>query len=355
MRITYKMMTSRYTDNLNSQQVELDRLNNQIASGRAFARTSEDTSTAIRSYQVRKEMSKVENYQNNIEYAQGFLTNSESAMSGINGSLQDATDKILQGLNDTSSNDSRDILSNEIEKIQEQILETLNTKVNDIFIFGGSNTTEKPFAENAAGEFCYYCSNGTEVVLSNITSDKTNTDPYPGTSPIPDNATPTKYEVYKYLAEDSLYIDIGLGVQFDSPGNVDKDTVFEYSIPGISFLFDATTGSNIYDTLGDIADLMGDETNYTYDGLNDLYGQFQSQMNSTSLAVTEIGADTNYLEFMTERYDTQLLNLQERQTKLEGVDAAEVYITYATQQVAYQAALQMGTEIIQQSVFDYMS
>ncbi|WKY48554.1 flagellar hook-associated protein FlgL [Eubacteriaceae bacterium ES3] len=364
MRITYKMMTGNYTDNLNKQSVELDRLNTQVSTGRRFSRTSEDTSRAIRAYQVRKDMAKIEGYQENIEFAGDFISNTESTMNNVEDSLSNAMDKILQGMNGTTNEDDRKIIANELRTIQQQILETLNTTITDTYIFGGSNTTERPFTvDDTTGKLLY---NG--VDLDDLTSDSSNTDLYAGTSPIPNNAAPTKYEVYQYLKEDSLYVDIGLGVDFyEAPdpreGQVNRNTVFNYSTTGISFVGSGTTdidgtvaSNNIYNLLGEIAtEFEKNDGNYSFDTLDTLYGQFQTVKQSSYQTTTELGSKTNYLDFMTERYDTQMLNQQTRQNDIEGIDTAEAYISYTTQQVAYQAALKMGTEIIQQSVFDYMS
>ena len=342
MRITYRMMTSKYTDNLNKQSVELDRLNTQVSTGRAFSRTSEDTSTAIRAYQVRKNISKVESYQGNIEFAEDYLTNTESSMNSIEGSLSDAMQKILQGMNGSQSEDDRAIIANEIRTIQVQILETLNTNVTDGYIFGGSNSTDKPFTvDETTGKLQY---NGVDLDSLDLS----------------DAADKAQYD---QLASDSLYVDIGLGVEFDASGEVNRNTVFNYSIPGISFVGVGTTdvggeavSNNIYNLLGELADeLDKSDDDYSFDRMDALYSQFETVKQSTYQKTTEIGSKTNYLEFMTERYDTQTLNMQTRQTDLEGIDTAEAYISFTSQQVAYQAALQMGTSIIQQSVFDYMS
>jgi flagellar hook-associated protein 3 FlgL len=340
LRITYKMMTSKYTDNLNKQSIELDRLNTQVSTGRAFSRTSEDTSAAIRGYQIRKNISKVEGYQDNIKFAQDFITNTESSLSQIEGSLSDAMEKILQGMNGTQNQGDRTILANEIRTIQDQMLETLNTNVTDTYIFGGSNSTDKPFTvDETTGKLLY---NG--IDLDTMISDGTDT-------------------VYNELAGDSLYVDIGLGVEFDASDNVNRNTVFNYSTPGVSFVGVGTTdvdgvpiSNNVYNLLEEIAtELEKNDTDYSPDRINSLYGQFLESKQLSYQKTTEIGSKTNYLDFMTDRYETQMLNLQTRQTDIEGIDTAEAYINFSSQQVAYQAALQMGTSIIQQSVFDYMS
>jgi len=334
MRITYKMMTTKYTTNLNNMSSELDKLNTQVASGRKFAKTSDDTSSAIKAYQIRRNMAKVEGYQNNVDHAKDFLTNSETNLNDINATLSDATVKIQEGKNGTQSSDSRKIIANELRVMQNQLLDTLNSSVSDTYIYGGSNTGEKPFTVES-GKLFY---NGVDLDTIADGSDE-----------------------LKKLSADSLYVDVGLGLSFDSTGAVNRNSVFNYSIPGINIVGNGKTAdggsNNLYSLLGDIATQFESASfsSDTSDTIDKLFGQFQTASSKANQVTTEIGSKTNYLDFMTDRYDAQSLNMQARQTDVEGIDAAYTYIAFQTQKVAYQAALQMGTSIIQSSVFDYMS
>ncbi|MBC3888628.1 flagellar hook-associated protein 3 [Acetobacterium paludosum] len=363
MRITYKMTTGNYNTNLNNLSTDLDKLNNQVATGRKFSSTSEDVSSAVKAYQVRRDLTKVEGYQNNIDSSQDFMDNSESTISGMQTSLLEATDKTLQGMNGTQSVDERKIIATQLRTIQSELLDTLNTKSSDTYIFGGSNTRTAPFTVTD-GKLVY---NGEKV--DGLTDGST---------------------VLKNLQSDSLYVDIGLGVSFDkTSGEVDKNSVFSYSTPGIDLVGNGvsktattdasgnvlkdtdgniiyaddkvtiagksqTISNNVYDLLGQIASEF-ESPSYSFDTMNTLYGKFQQATQNPSLSVTKIGAKTNYLTAMTSRYEDQNYNLEKKQTAVEGVDAASAYLEYSTQQVAYKAALQMGSKLIQQSVFDYMS
>lgn len=342
MRITYRMMTSRYSTNLNDLSVGLDKLNTQVATGRKFARTSEDVSSAVRGYQIRRNLSKLEGYQDNIKHADAFLTNSESTVGQLESSLAEATDKILQGMNGTQSEDTRKIIATELHSIQGQLLETLNTNTTGTYLFGGSND-QKPFA----------------VVGGKLQYNGKNLDDLK-------EGTPAEIEEVEALKRDSLYVDIGLGVSFDQvTSEVDRNTVFNYSIPGINFVGNGTdstavlgedVSNNLYDLLGRIAaEFEKPDSNYSHDTVDGLFGLFQTNSQKTYQTTTAIGAKTQYLEFMTSRYETQNFNLDKRQTEVEGVDAAYTYIAFQSQKVAYSAALQMGQSVVQQSVFDYMS
>lgn len=342
MRITYKMMNSKYTTNLNNLSNGLDKLNTQVATGRKYSKTSEDTSSAIKGYQIRRSLSKVEGYQNNIGHADDFLTNSESALGNVEGSLSDANDKILQGMNGTQSGNERKIIATELRTIQSQLLQNLNTNVSGTYIFGGSNAETKPFTLDGNGKLVY-----NNVPVDTMTSAQATT-----------------------LSQDSLYVDIGLGVAFDSSGQVDRNTVFNYSIPGISFVGSGTTSTvingavenvsnNVYDLLGRIADALDPPATstvpYAFDTVDKLYGLFQKATEKPHQSTTEIGSKSNYLTFMTDRYETQDYNYQNRQTEVEGIDTATAYLAFSTEKTAYEAALKMGSNIVQSSVFDYMS
>lgn len=339
MRITYRMMTSRYSTNLNSLSSDLDKLNTQVATGRKYARTSEDVSSAVRGYQIRRNLSKVEGYQDNIQHAQSFLTNSESTLSQVQSSLAEATDKILQGMNGTQSDSDRKIIATELRTIQDQLLETMNTEVSGQHLFGGTNNA-KPFEVVGVPPKLEYNGNKLDDLIKGSPEAE-------------------------WLENDKMYVDIGLGVTFNGTGEINPDSVFNYSSPGLSFMGMGTNNlgtppeavsNNLYDLLGRIAtEFEKPDASYSSDKVSGLYGLFKENSLKVYQTTTEIGAKTQYLEFMTSRYETQNFNLQERQVEVEGVDAAYTYIAFQSQKVAYQAALQMGQSVVQQSVFDYMS
>src|SRR5665648_149699 len=122
MRITNRMITTKYISSINNLSSDLYKLNAQISSGRSFSKASENTSAAVRAFQVRRDMSSTEGYTSNIQHAQSTLANSELSISQIQELVQTAQDKILQGQNDTQSDSERNIIATELRNIQEQLL-----------------------------------------------------------------------------------------------------------------------------------------------------------------------------------------------------------------------------------------
>ncbi|HOA42158.1 MAG TPA: flagellar hook-associated protein FlgL [Bacillota bacterium] len=340
MRITNKMITTQYTRSLNRLAAELNRLNNQVSSGRKFAKASENTSAAVKAFQLRKDMSRIEGYRENIAHAKSTLTNAESALMHIEELMRTATEKIITGLNDTQSREERAIIATELRSLQAQLLQTLNSTASDSYYFGGTNTETKPF-EVIDGKLYY---NGYDLDL-----------PLPASTPEENEAK------LKELASDTLYIDIGLSVKFDpATGEIDEGTVFGYSIAGINVVGSGTTtvegeevSNNIYNLLGALAAEFESE-NYSHAKADALFGHLKDASQGIMRTITEIGAKTSYLDFMAERLEDQDFNLQERQVDVEGIDPAEAIINFEAQKFAYNAALQMGARIIQPSIFDFM-
>ena len=346
MRITTKMITSNYLSNLSSLSSDLNTLNTKVATGRSFLKSSEDAASAIRAYNIRTQLAKNETYQSNIEYADSSLSNAESSLDEINDIVQEASEKILSAMNSTNSESERSVIATELENLQDELLSALNSSSSNVYYFGGTNTDTTPFTIAADGTLAY---NG--ISLSKVTDDAS----LPVTDPTyTDSAT---------LLSDTRYVDIGLNLAFDSTtGEVDKSTVFSYSIPGLSItgygtstLSDGTSvGTNLYDLLGSVITEL-QSSDYSSDTMTELESLLSDASENVINSMTVVGAKSSYLEFMTDRLETQELNLSELQTAVEGADAAETIVDYTAQQLAYEAALQMGTSLLQPSIFDYMS
>ena len=349
MRITNRMITTKYISSVNNLSSDLYKLNNQISSGRSFSKASENTSAAIRAFQVRRDMSSTEGYTSNIQHAQSTLTNSESSITHIQELVQTAQDKILQGQNGTQSTSERKIIATELRNIQEQLLQTLNSNSSGSYYFGGTNTDAIPFKVSATdGKLIY-----NDLKLN-------------------DASLAINSSLVKTLESDSRFIDIGLGVKIIpavgiDPATIDKNTVFSYSIPGIKIIGSGTTdlgftddlgskkltSNNLYDLIGEIATNFED-ANYDGDKSDKLFGLLQKNSSTVIHTLTEVGAKSSYLDFMTNRLEAKTLNDQERQLAIEGADPMKTIIEFKSQEAAYNAALQMGTKLIQPSIFDFM-
>jgi len=349
MRIASNMVTQKYNRQLTSLESDLNDSTTKVSSGKAITNFSDNTSAAVKAYKIRSDLNKVDSYQANISHADTSLTDSESALNNMEDVYQYAMEKIVEGQNATQSSEERDIIATELRSLQDELLKTLNTNASGTYLFGGTNSETEPFTiDSTTGKLTY---NG--YVLDDL--DPTDLDP---------THTNGKAAIDS-LSADSRYLDIGLNIQFDSFNSLVKSSAFAYTIQGIDIAgygtstvnvdgTDLTVSNNLYDLLGQIATAF-ESDDYSYNEVDTLYSQFQESSGGITQSITNVGSKQNYLDFMTDRYETQELNLEDKQSEIEDVDMGDAVIQYKTDEVAYNAALQLGASVIQTSIFDYMS
>ncbi len=342
MRITNKMLTSRYTRDLNKGLSNLNTLAQQVETGRKFFKGSEDPIGAVKAYRLRREYLKNEDYLTNIKEADSILTSAESNLMGINKNLEGVYTSYLKGITGTIGKEEREIISKELEKIQDSILTTLNSEFNDKFLFSGSSMKEPPFKVDTNGHLFY---KGVNVSIADENGDA---------------AAKAAYAKLQELSKENMFIDLGLSLQVDNTGKVIENSVFDLSMPGINFMgFGKTTidgtkvSNNIYDLIGELRTEL-ERPDFSIDKITPYIKNFEMQKGETLKQVTNLGAKSNYIDFLKTRTDDNNLNLTKKINSVEFVDPAEAIMNWKMQEYAYTAALQMGTKLIQPSFIDFM-
>jgi flagellar hook-associated protein 3 FlgL len=398
MRITNKVVTEKYLRSINNIQSELNRLNDQVYTGRRFMKVSENTPAAVKAFQIRKDMSRVEGYQSSITHAQGMLSNAESSIGTIQSILIEVRTETIYGLNGSQSVEERQIVATKLKNLQQELLQELNSNAAGLYYFGGNSVESPPFAigdENLTppsqalqpgdqyyGKLHYRVKEPGSDQFTWVALDSLHSSPQG--SPDPD------YEKYKTLMDAGLFVDIGLGIQLGTqPGYavsgtnyVDRNSVFTYTMSGLEITGVGTqkmedgkadVSMNLYDLIGALAANFSDSfvnsdgmQAYTYDRGNELLGYLTGWDDATTgvhhdgadrnpqYAITDLGTRQQYLGFAKTRMDTRMLNDKERQQETEGVDTAESIVYYTSQELTYQAALQMGARLIPMSIFNYI-
>lgn len=171
------------------------------------------------------------------------------------------------------------------------------------------------------------------------------------------------------LAGESIYVDIGLGITASS-GNINAQSAFDSSMPGIAYLGygtsdvtneDGTVTSKVPNDIfslittiaADLRDpsLVGNSlvsavdpyiTNFT--NTQDKFGSKQTEIGSK---LQLLGDTQNYLENMG-------MNLDDKDNQVEFVDVTDAITDYYMQQYCYEASLKVGGQTIQQSLMDYL-
>lgn len=326
MRITTSMMTKKYIRNLNKSAGEMNHLSEKVETGKKFFKGSEDPVAAIKAYKLRREFRSTEAYDTNLRDVDSFLTTAETNLTEISNNVEKVYTSYLKGITGTMSSDDRKIIAKELENLQQSILTSLNAKFEDRYVFGGTSKNEIPFT---------VVNNELHFKGINVNSN----DPNLGIQ-----------------ANETINIDLGLGLDFSSTGELNKDTVFNMSMSGIKFMGYGeanSTPNNLYTLIGKIKDEL-DNPNFSLENIKPYIEKFEEQKKQVLVNVTDIGAKTNYLDFLKMRNEDNQFNLNEKILDVEYVNPAEAIVDFKMQEYSYNAALSMGNKILQNSFIDFM-
>ncbi|MDD4164766.1 MAG: hypothetical protein PHD46_04730 [Eubacteriales bacterium] len=321
MRMTNRMMSNSYLKNLNNSLEKMNETNYLITAERSYMKLSDDPATALKAMKVRKSLSRIEIYENNLSDAQGIIDQYESTISSINSISKEALAQVLQGITGTSDINVKKTVAKTLRGFQETILAAANTKYGDDYIFGGDQVGKAPFSLDGSGNLLY---NGQNV------------------------ETGTFHDEFRY-------IDVGIGLDVDASGNVAPKSAFNVSTSGAVLLGTGVDGNgitnNLHNLLGDIAE------KFENDDLSDiqLYSdKLNEKASDIRIQYVSIGAKSDYISFFSERLYSEKTNAAKRQSELEGINLEEAIIIFSEQELAYNACLQMGSKLLQPSLMDYL-
>jgi flagellar hook-associated protein 3 FlgL len=300
-RITNLMISRSVLTDLNDVSQRLAKTQQKMSSGKEITRPSDDPYGTSRSLALRSDLDGTQQYQRNIGEATAWQNITDAALSKINDAVQRARELTIQAATDSAGQAARSAAAQEIDQLIETIKGEANASYGGSYVFSGTAIATKPYAVGGA-------------------------DAYAG-----DNGTVAR--------------EIGPGV------SVTVNTI------GQTVLGDGqTAGDNkLLDVLRDITDNLRGGT--TADA-NALRGTDLQRLDANLATLTQtratVGATTNRLESA----DARLQQVEETTTKLlsdvEDADMAKTYIDYSMQQNVYQSALRAGSNIIQQSLLDFL-
>lgn len=159
------------------------------------------------------------------------------------------------------------------------------------------------------------------------------------------------------LRQEKVFVDLGMGLDVSNGVDVNQQSAFNIAVTGLSFMncgYNADGNpKNLHSLLGEIATELEKEE-FDYDKIIEL-SEVLNESQATLLAgITEIGVRTNYLATTKSKLDDTHLNLSTQINEVEYLDADEAIMDMRLQEYIYNAALKMGSRVIQPSFLDYM-
>lgn len=335
-------MMRNYISNLRSSISNLSKSNEKLSSKRKYSRASENTSEASRAYVVREQLYKNEQYLSNIEDSIDDLSAAESSLLTINGLLQTVQERSRRGETGTIDEIGRDIIAKEIENIKGQVLQSINIKFGTRYLFGSSNNYDAPFSVDADGLLVY---NGTRVadIFRDPISGKLM---YP--NPDYDSSDPDSLEFLEVPKNKDVYVDVGLGIVINND-QVDSKSALKMSSSGIDVM--SFGENNLYDLLTKIENSF---RNNDLSQIDEYLTKLSQHKDNVMLHVTDIGSRVSYMEKSKERIENEIYNLKVKQSSLEAIDLEYETINNKSYEMAWMINLQLGSQILPTSIFDFL-
>lgn len=159
IRATTNGVLKGYRMNLNKSFTGMNSARNTVLTQRNFNSYAEDVGAASRAFQMRRSLSRVEaQYAVNDDCLSKFST-AYTAIDGLKEILSSRTENsawsdVLVSLNDPTG-DARTQLGQALDQLADTVVQSMNHKYGENFIFAGADGLNVPFSFNSAGQLCY--------------------------------------------------------------------------------------------------------------------------------------------------------------------------------------------------------
>ena len=138
MRVTTRSSTTATMRGLDASLSRVQRMQNQLSSGRQVERPSDDPAATVSSMKLRSQKRADEQYLRNIDDARGRLSLADDAMTTLSGQIRRAQELLTNSRDAALSGDSRAAISAELVEIRKAMIDTYNARWIDRPVFGGT-------------------------------------------------------------------------------------------------------------------------------------------------------------------------------------------------------------------------
>lgn len=298
-RVTQGMMHTQLLRNLNSNMYRMDRLMEQMTSGRKINKPSDDPVGITFSLRYRTELDANAQYQSNADAALSWLEYTDMIMNQAVEMIHRFRELAIKAANDTNDDVSRRIIKSEMEELYDQMIQLGNSQFNGKYVFNGQLTDHKPY---------------------------TTDEPY-------NESTDDAY----------ILFDIGAGVRVNV--NVTGNQVFGRP----------DEDTNLFLVMRNLMDSFDpDNPDKSWEDMNDAIGRLDQRLDSFLEIWADVGAKVNRIELSEDRLKDININLQTMKSNTEDADMALVLTNLKMAENVYQASLAGGARLITPSLIDFL-
>lgn len=297
MRVTNKMLSQTFLNNLTRNLNAMRKTQEQMSSFKKVSRPSDDPIAVTQILGMKTTLAEQAKHMQNMEEGIGWLEATDSALNNAGQVLKRAYELTVQAANGTNPEDSLQAIAKEIEQLSDELMQIANSSYAGRYIFGGTYTGKTPFELDVDGNIIY----------------KGN--------------------------DETLDWEIGAGVTMSI--NLTGQDVFEAD--------EGTKQSEIFTVLSDLKNALesGGNVDNLLENINEKLDHILEQR-------AVVGAKSRRMEMSLDRAEVVNLGLIELTSKLEDIDVAETSMYYAMQRATYEAALMTGAQILQPTLLNFL-
>lgn len=151
MRVTEGLVTNKYLnihDKISEKKIKMQ---TQLATNSKIEKISDDIAGSLEAIRLDSQINRMKTYSKNAESAQDFLDQSLKALDQVTTEMQN----IMVAVTNTGNvvnQDSFPTIAQSIKNSLSAIVQSVNTKLNDRSLFGGTNYTADPVTLDANGK-----------------------------------------------------------------------------------------------------------------------------------------------------------------------------------------------------------
>jgi len=371
MRVSEKMKMSTLIFDLNRSMRGILDKQIDLATSKRIHQPSDDPSGTSKLLRVKNDLRKNNGYEKNIEDGLIWLSATETALSSGSELLNEASSIMMQAASDTTGEEEREILAGKMRGILDQLLALANSEYADNYIFGGTNTEQRPYTVTSAvtdEEIVADLHN--PVYLNNIgimdgsvqitsldgsivfTEGVDYTVEYEdGTIRFLDTGSMVEGETYGVdyaTTKESIITQNPDGVGGDKVREIDRNVTVQINVHGDT-VFGGDSG-----LLSVIKNAMMVLERNDKDEIDAVRDDIATVQHDILQIQGEVGIKISRFEKQIDYLGTERLNLEEVISSIEDTDVTSTLLQLERDQIVYQTALRAASQLMQMTLLDFL-
>ncbi|MEX2347347.1 MAG: flagellin [Balneolaceae bacterium] len=298
MRITEFLSGSTFRQQVQSTRAEVAKYNEQVATGKRVTKGSDNAISFTSGKLFEDLIRRNEQYQLNISTGLFQARTTQDALDQMKDLFISMKTLTIEAASENKNADDRLIIAERMKAFKDDLIDLANTKFNDVYIFGGTNSDIRPFFEDP-GE--------------------------PG-----DVGTDSTDRPMKVLIGDASVIDT--------------------TVSGID-LRNKDNGDDLFETVQQTIDAL--ENNDTTELQNSI-DRLNNNMNHVVSHATKVASNINRLEFANERIEQSAIDHKSEVSRLTDADIVESMLNFQSAQTSYESVLAIQSQMMQTSLLNYL-